>query len=109
MGDFNRVKTIKCLDPTIKIGSVQLGEGFRIYGSNTLGQMGTLLYTYINTIDNSDTNASKQIVIPSYNTKNRTNTGDLYLYGAIPFRYISVTATTGNITLNLLTLYLCNC
>ena len=109
MGDFNRVKSIKCADPTIKIGSIQVGEGFAIYGSNTLGQKGVLLYSYTNTIDNTDANASKQIIIPSYDTTNKTIKGDLYLYGAIPFRYIAVTATVKNITLNLLTLNLCSC
>ena len=62
-----------------------------------------------NTVDNSDANASKQFIVPSYNTTNLTITGDLYKYGTTPFRYISVTATTGNVTLSLLTLYLCSC
>ena len=109
LGDFNRVKNNKCADPTFKIGSIQVGEGFIVYGSNILGQKGTVLYNYTNSIDNTDANAAKQIVIPSYNTTNLTSTGDLYLYGAIPFRYISVTATTGNVILNLLTLNLCSC
>jgi hypothetical protein len=109
LGDFNRIKSIKCADPTITIGSVQVGEGFAIYGSNVLGQKGTLLYTYTNAVDNTAVNASKQIVIPSYNTTNKTNTGDLYLYGAIPFRYISVTGTKSNITLNMLMFNYCNC
>ena len=109
LGDFNRVKKIKCTDPIIGIGSVQVGEGFAIYGSNVLGQKGILLYSYTNTIDNTTANAYKQITIPSYNTKNKTSTGDLYLYGAVPFRYVSVTPTVGNITLNLLSFNLCNC
>jgi hypothetical protein len=109
LGDFIRVKTLKCNDPTMKIGSIQVGEGFAIYGSNVLGQIGQLLYSYTNTIDDSDANASKQFVVPSYNTTDLTTTGDLYKYGTTPFRYISVTATTGNVTLSLLTLYLCGC
>jgi hypothetical protein len=107
LGDFIRVRSLQCADPVIAIGSVQVGEGFAIYGSNTLGQKGTLLYSYTNTTDNSATNAYKHIVIPSYNTTNKSKTGDLYLYGATPFRYISVTATVGNITLNSLTFNLC--
>jgi hypothetical protein len=111
LGDFIRVKKLKCDDPLLKIGSIQVGEGFAIYGSNTLGQKGTLLYSYTNTVDNTPAHASQQFVIPSYNTTNLTSTGDLYKYGPVPFRYISVTATglTGNVTLNLLTLTLCQC
>jgi len=109
LGDFIRAKTLKCNDPKIKIGSIQLTEGFAIYGSNIVGQIGVLLYSYTNLIDSTDANASKEFIIPSYNTTNLSNTGDLYKYGTVPFRYISVTALTGNVTLNLLTLYLCSC
>ena len=108
LGDFQRIKSTKCADPTLTIGSIQLGEGFQIYGSNTLGPMGTLLYTYTNTVDNTAANVSRTVVIPSYNTTNLTKTGDIYLYGAVPFRYISVTAVAGDVTLNLLTLNLCS-
>jgi hypothetical protein len=52
---------------------------------------------------------SKEIVIPSYNTTDKTSTGDLYKYGTIPFRYISIKAISGDVTLNLLTLTLCGC
>jgi hypothetical protein len=107
LGDFIRKKTLKCSDPTMKIGSIQIGEGFSIYGSNTLGQLGTLLYSYTNTINNTDSKASQEFIIPSYNTTNLTSSGDIYKYGSIPFRYISVTAIVGNVTLNLLSLYLC--
>jgi hypothetical protein len=108
LGDFNRAKSLKCEDPTIKVGSIQVGEGFQIYGSNILGQIGQLLYSYTNTIDTTDAHASQLLVIPSYNTTNFTSSGDLYKYGSVPFRYISVTAVGGNITLNLLTFYLCS-
>jgi len=86
-----------------------MGEGFQIYGSNTLGPLGTPLYSYINTVDDTLANVSRTVVIPSYNTTNLTSTGDIYLYGAVPFRYISVTAISGDVTLNLLTLNLCSC
>ena len=49
LGDYIRVKTSKCANPTIKIGSIQVGENFIIYGSNTLGLKGSQLYTYTNT------------------------------------------------------------
>jgi len=109
LGDFIREKTAKCTDPTIKIGSIQLNEGFEIYGSNTLGVIGQLLYSYKNTIDNSEANVAKQFIIPSYNTTILGPSGDLYKYGSVPFRYISITASTADVTLNLLTLYLCGC
>jgi hypothetical protein len=108
LGDFIRAKTLKCADPTIKIGSIQVEEGFQIYGSNVLGQIGQLLYTYINTNSDTNSNASREFVIPSYNTTDLTSSGDLFKYGTLPFRYISVTAIHGNVTLNLLTLYLCS-
>ena len=108
LGDFIREKRLKCSDPKIKIGSIQLGEGFAIYGSNVLGVIGQSLYTYTNLIDNADANAAKEITIPSYNTVDHTIDGDLYKYGSVPFRYISVTALVGNVTLNLLTLSLCS-
>jgi hypothetical protein len=108
LGDYQRIKNIKCKDPTINIGSIQRNEGYQIYGSNNLGTIGTLLYSYTNT--SSDPSfCQQQIVIPSYNTTNLTKTGDIYLYGAVPFRYISIKATTGNVILNLLTLSLCSC
>jgi hypothetical protein len=109
LGDFIRKKSLKCTDPTIKIGSIQLGEGFSIFGSNTVGQLGTVLYTYTNTTDNTDGNASQEFIIPSYNTTNLTSSGDIYKYGSVPFRYIAVKANTGNVVLNLMTLYLCGC
>ena len=108
LGDFIRTRNLKCGDPQMKIGSIQQNEGFKIYGSNTLGTLGVELYNYTNTTGNSD-NDSQQFVIPSYNSVDLTNSGDLYLYGSIPYRYISVTASAGNVTLNTLTFYLCNC
>ena len=96
-------------NPTIKIGSIQLGEDFIIYGSNTLGLKGTQLYTYKNTTDNTDANSSKVIVIPSYNMTDLSKTGDIYLYGSIPFRYISIGTSNGNITFNVITFNLCSC
>jgi hypothetical protein len=109
LGDFIRVKKLKCADPLLKIGSIQVGEGFAIFGSNTLGQKGTLLYSYTNLVDNTDAHASQQFILPSYNTTDLSPTGDLAKYGTVPFRYISVTAVGGNVTLNILTLTLCQC
>ena len=106
LGDFQRVKNIKCADPTITIGSIQPTEGFEVYGSNNVGMIGTRLYSYTNTASSI---IFQQIVIPSYNTTNVTKTGDIYLYGAVPFRFISIKAISGDVTLNLLTFNLCSC
>jgi hypothetical protein len=106
--DLIRVQTPKCTNPKIKIGSIQKNEGYTIYGSNTLGQTGIVLHTYTNT-SGTDAAASNEITIPSYNTTDNTVNGDLYKYGVSPFRYISVKPTVGNITVNLLTFYLCSC
>jgi len=57
-----------------------MNEQVMIYGSNILGTLGTLLYTYTNTSgNNNDNNASQEIIIPSYNSTNFTNTG-IYIY-----------------------------
>jgi hypothetical protein len=86
-----------------------MNEQVMIYGSNVLGTLGTLLYTYTNLSgNNNDINASHEIIIPSYNSTDFTNTGDIYLYGTVPFRYISIIAGVENITLNTLTFNLCN-
>jgi hypothetical protein len=107
LGDFIRQKQLKCADPTMRIGSIQLTEGFSIYGSNILGQLGTLLYSYTNTTGNVGSKVTQEFTIPSYNTTDLTSTGDLYKYGSVPFRYIAVKALLGNVTLNLMTLHLC--
>jgi hypothetical protein len=108
LADLIRLRTPKCNNPTIKIGSIQQTEGYNIYGSNTLGQIGTLLYTHTNILGLSGAD-SDEIVIPSFNTSNSTILGDLYKYGVTPYRYISISAVSGNVTLNLLTFYLCSC
>ena len=90
LADFIRLKTLKCEDPTIKIGSIQLNEGFEIYGSNQLGLLGTLLYTYINTTNPKE--MTKELIIPSYNSA----FASLIIYGMIPYRFISVKAQMEN-------------
>lgn len=47
-----------CKDPTITIGSAQVNEGFEIGGSNTQGQFGTQLFTFVGT---SNTVISKTV------------------------------------------------
>jgi hypothetical protein len=109
LADFARVKVLKCADPTIKIGSIQTGEGFAIYGANQSGVLGTLLYSYTNPGPDNDANDAQELVIPTYNTTDYSTTGDLYRWGAIPFRYISVTAIEENVTLNQLRFWVCSC
>ena len=59
--------------------------------------------------NNNDNNASQEIIIPSFNTTDYSITGDLFLYGTIPFRYISVIAGVNNVVLHNLTFNLCDC
>lgn len=63
--------------PTITIASIQSGEGFYIYGSNVLGDLGTLLLTV------GDSSVSQTVEIPDFGT----------------YKYISITATSGNVVL----------
>ena len=51
-------QTDQCGGPTLTIGSLQSGGGFEIGGSNTPGQFGTQLFTYIS---NSNTNITKTV------------------------------------------------
>ena len=71
-----------------------------IYGSNKQGCLGQELYTYTN---QNNGNVTKEITIPSYDTKNITKSGDLYLYGAVPFRYIFITSCNSTFYLTGLT------
>ena len=103
LGDYIRIKHVKCNMPLIKIGSIQINKSFIIYGSNQLGQLGTQLYTYTNTISNDE---SLEIIIPSFNNIDYTSSGDIYKYGPIPFRYISIIAGSNNVVLNTLTFYI---
>lgn len=70
----------QCGDPTITIGSAQSGEGFAIYGSNTLGSMGTLLYSL------TSTGAAVVFTVPLFNPASLATPPPVY-------KYISVTAT----------------
>ncbi|GEM_PF-3278744 len=60
---------------TMAVGGVQSGEGYNIYGSNTLGTRGTLLL--------SGTSDAVSFAMPGFPN----------------FRYISVQASSGNVTL----------
>jgi len=63
--------------PKITVGSIQSGEGFYMYGSNVLGDMGVLLLTV------GDTLVSQTVEIPQFGL----------------YKYISITATAGNVVL----------
>lgn len=106
LGDYIRVKDLRCGAPKIKIGEIQKYERIYIFGSNTLGSLGKELYSYIN---NDECSCSHEVIIPSFNSDNLTKTGDLYLYGVLPFRYISVSACNGSVILNSITLFLKDC
>ena len=63
---------------SVKIGSVQSGESFALYGSNTLGTLGTLLTGYTGTAD-------KTVSLPSIDGT---------------WKYVSVFSPTGNVLLD---------
>jgi hypothetical protein len=63
------------------IGSVQSNEGFNIWGSNSAGQPGTLLYTGTSAMDDVS------FAVPSYGT----------------YRYVSISASAHNILLDSVT------
>lgn len=102
LSDYNRVMNLQCSDPTLKLTGVQKYEKVIIYGSNELGCRGKELYCYTNQHDSS---VCKEITIPSFDTVNLTRSGDLYLYGPNPFKYISIAACNGTIFLNNLTFH----
>ena len=102
LGDFIRVKSMKCLDPKIKIGRIDKYEKVIVWGSNIAGSLGKEIYSYIN----NSCDQEIEITIPSFDTTNLTKTGDIYIYGSLPFRYISITSCNCSITLNSLSIYL---
>lgn len=79
-----RLRKISSPVPTFIITNTK--DTFSVYGSNTLGQFGTLLLSY-----NNETNESivREFTIPSFNRSDVTTSGDLYKYGMSQFRYIS--------------------
>jgi hypothetical protein len=103
LGDYNRVKTLNCPPPRMKLSCIQKHEKVTIYGSNTRGERGQQLYCYMNTSDNT---MCKELTIPSFDTTNQTKSGDLYQYGTSPFKYISVVTCNKEVTLNCLMFWL---
>ena len=63
------------------IGSVQSGEGFKVWGSNTAGQPGALLYSGTSAMDD------KSFSVPSYGT----------------YQFVSVSASADNVLLDTVT------
>jgi hypothetical protein len=86
MLDISNLFSKECENkPTITVGSIQSGEGFYIYGSNVLGELGTLLLTQ------GDSALSQTVTIPEFGH----------------YQYISITATDGNVVLYSLDYELC--
>jgi len=108
LGDFVRQRSLKCMDPRIRLSGIKKYEQVSIYGSNVFGELGKRIYTYVNNSENCENNEhnTQETIIPSYNTTNLTKTGDLYLYGTQPYRYISITACNGGILLHSLIFYI---
>jgi len=102
LGDYIRVKSMKCLDPKITISGIEKYEKVIVWGSNILGSLGKEIYSYTNT----NSNKEHEITIPSFDTTNLTKTGDIYIHGSLPFRYISITSCNCSITLHSISIYL---
>ncbi|MEA2475790.1 MAG: hypothetical protein QOE06_3705, partial [Thermoleophilaceae bacterium] len=73
-------------NPKILLNSVQSGESYTIYGSNTLGVLGTLL-------SGPGTTANTLITMPGFGT----------------YKYIGVRANVGNVLIGALTFTIGNC
>jgi hypothetical protein len=87
------VKHLQCDDPKFK---VCIREQIKIYGSNEPNVLGLLLFCTNKDCDRK----TKEFTIPSFDTHDKTKTGDLCLYGSIPFRYITlVSPKTFDLTL----------
>lgn len=52
--DVSTLHSLNLIDALISIGSVQTGEGWNLYGSNTLGSLGTLLLTSTQDLGSTD-------------------------------------------------------
>jgi serine-aspartate repeat-containing protein C/D/E len=75
--DLENLRTSGATNATMTVGSVQVGESYNVYGSNTLGSVGTLLGAPNRTLDNSP------FAIPAFGT----------------YRYISVRASCVDVLL----------
>jgi len=98
MGDYIRIKNLKCNDPKIRVGGFR--EKFHVYGSNKLGELGRQIYS--NKCSNND-----WFVLPSFNTCDLSDCGDLKQFGVLPFRYISFSSCGASIILNSLCVSVC--
>jgi hypothetical protein len=101
-GDYIRQKRLNSYPPKINISGIKQYDQILIYGSNDVGVLGKQIYCYTNESDACE-DKCHEFSIPSFNTTNLTKTGDIYIYGPIPFRFISVTCSNGFIVLNSLT------
>lgn len=103
LGDYIRSKQWKCPPPIIHISGLKQFEQILIFGSNTYGELGILIYTYTN---DSCENKMHEMSMPSFNTSNTTRTGDLYKFGTLPFRFISISCSNETIVLHSLTFFI---
>lgn len=100
--DLIRLRNLSCKDPNMTIGSVGKGTEYAIYGSNVLGQLGIVLPfaqqdQAMNPGKGSDWNKKQTFIIPSFSSE-AVDVGNI-VSGVEPFRYISVKAHIGSVTL----------
>ena len=88
LGDVLRCRTLRCAAPALRIGGIKAKGGTcKIYGSSAKGVQGSLLLECTN---QASTVGVVDIPVPSYDTTNKTVSGDLCKYGVCPFQFISV-------------------
>ncbi len=85
--DLSAIIAAGASNAQIMIGSIQSGEGFNLYGSNTLGSIGTLLTTGGSSMDNVS------FAIPQFGT----------------YKYISVRASAVDVLINAVSFTLGSC
>lgn len=107
MADVIRTRDNRCDPVQITISHICTGYGFSISGSNTKGEIGVEIHgegPYDNPFTNEgDGCISKTIPMPSFEMGIYT-----ILFGAVPpYRYISVTATAGEIVVHSITVSKC--
>lgn len=92
LGDIIRTRKIKNSDPEMIFSHVKNKDGFKIYASNNIQDIGILSYTFINNTKCT----TKKIIIPSFGTDHSS----LCIHGTIPYRYITIKGIKDYIIIN---------
>jgi len=85
--DLAKYHGTNCADPTITVGSIQQGEGFKVMGSNVLGNPGTQLYSFIGT-----STSEVDVTVSLFNPAAISN--------PTLYKYISIGAVAGDVVVS---------